>query len=73
MIADNENAASGNEIKELPLRLVSQQITKDITKIKKGILKFLCNTFLDVFPQTNKGPTPVSSNNIKPIGILILL
>ena len=38
------------KLKELPLRLVSQQMIIDITKMKKGILKFLCNTFLDVFP-----------------------
>ncbi len=73
MIADNENAAKGNEIRELPLRLINKQKTKDTKKIKRGALKFLYNTFLDVFPHTNKGPTPVRSNNIKPIGILILL
>ena len=73
MIADNENAAKGNEIRELPLRLINEHKIKDMSKMKKGTLKFLYNTFLDVFPQTNKGPTPVRSNNIKPIGILILL
>ena len=73
MIADNENAANGNEIRELPLRLINKHKIKDTSKMKKGTLKFLYNTFLDVFPQTNRGPTPVRSNNIKPIGILILL
>ena len=73
MIADNENAAKENEIRELPFRLINKQKIKDTKKIKKGALKFLYNTFLDVFPQTNRGPTPVRSNNIKPIGILILL
>ena len=73
MIADNENAAKGNEIRALPLRLINRHKMKDTIKIKKGTLKFLYNTFLDVLPQTNRGPTPVRSNNIKPIGILILL
>ena len=73
MIADNENAARGNEIRELPLRLIKRHNTNDIIKIMRGILKFLNNTFFDVFPHTNSGPTPVRSNRIKPIGILILL
>ena len=73
MMADNENAAKGNEIRELPLRLINKHKTKDTSKIRKGTLKFLYNTFLEVFPQTNRGPTPVRNSNIKPIGMLILL
>ena len=73
MIADNENAAKGNEIRELPLRLINKHKIKDTNKMKKGTLKFLYKTFLDVLPHTNSGPTPVRNSNIKPIGILILL
>ena len=36
MIADNENAAKGNEIRELPLRLIIKHKIKDTSKSKYG-------------------------------------
>ena len=39
MIADNENAAKGNEIRELPLRLINKHKVKDTSKMKKGTFK----------------------------------
>ena len=63
------NPINGNDTIVVFLIPREKQMIKTIIPENIGTEKFRINAFFDVRRQTNKGPTPVRNNNIKPRGM----